>query len=233
MSELISEVIFNKNLIILQDLSDIKFETIEILEFDSSGNTSLLSPRQFFKEHYSISDVLRVIERIIRRVEPNIDFVPYRRNDTIQENSFSKNTITFHIDTMKPATVSPDNRIESGPRYRYTIRINHDDSLIYDVDAQLIDNYVQFRFYGKSRTEELEMADMFRHIMQVFGGSIQNLGVPVLRFIQGGLETSESLNNVSKYTPMFLDYLMRTEDIYITHRNLVNIITLETFFDSN
>lgn len=226
----IAEMIFNKNLMILEDLSDQRFDYVEIMNFDQqTGQIAISEMRQFFREHYHISDVMRIIKRIIDRVLPDVDFIPYRRNDTINEGSLVKNTITYYIDTMKPAVISQDgtNRLETGPRYRYSIRINRDDNLVYDVKAQMVDNYVRFSFYGKSRTEELELCELFRHLMYVFGGTIQNLGVPVLRFIQGGLENMEPMNNVAKYTPMFLDYLMRTEDLYVTHADLIKYISLE------
>lgn len=220
-----------RNTLLLHDQEIRDFDRFVVYQEDVNGNLQNLgNVKQFFANHMQIFDVTRVIGRILQNAANNtISVVPYKRNDVTPEGSTAQSIITYHVDTVKPARINQDNesaRYETTPRYRYTIIDITDNSHVTDVYGQNIDNYVQFRIYGRSVTETEQLMILTRTALQVFAGSVQNCGVPVFQFIQGGSLRDEQLSTDDKFRPMFLDYLIRTEDLYTFEVGLVQMIDI-------
>jgi len=105
--------------------------------------------------------------------------------------------------------------------------VHDSDDIIYPVYGQLIDHVVRFQFFGKTVTSTEEIMVLFRKLMEVFAGAIISGGVPVFQFIQGGQLNSSEVNRKFKRMPLFLDYLIRTEDLYVMQDPILKAIQTE------
>lgn len=224
-----STINYLRSIMYIQEDATLDFDHMMVyLDDPNSQLQPVGTVMNFFQSHLQIYDITRVIGRIFNEIYPDVDFVPWSRNDIIPQGAIQKSTVTYHIDTMLPARINQQNyaeRREMGPRYRYCIRdYSAPEVPIIDVYGQLVDNVLQFRFYGRSATESEQLAIGFRSMMQVFAGSIQTLGAPIVQWQQGGILRPEQLSATETHTPLFLEYLIRTEDLYTFDAKLIKLI---------
>jgi len=223
--------LYNRMLLFLSEDTPRNFLDAQVYLEDESQTTQWVTSMQFFQNHLEIYEVLRVITRITNKVNNTLVIQPYNAMYEKGESSVEKDTITYHIEQINPARINQDDapaRFEVKPRHRYNIKIVHDsDDIIYPVYGQLIDHVVRFQFFGKTVTSTEEIMVLFRKLMEVFAGAIMSGGVPVFQFIQGGQLNSSEVNRKFKRMPLFLDYLIRTEDLYVMQDPILKAIQTE------
>lgn len=220
---------FIRNLLMFTESTDQMFEQVKVYEAEGGNLVYAGQYKNFLEQSLPIFKIMNIIRRLIDRLDAGIKFVPHMRSDTVPEGSDEINMITYHLDTIRPGRVNQDNersRNEFAPRLRYTMMVNDDPDQVYDVYGQYIDNYVRFQFYGKTRSESEQMMVLFRRLMWVFTGTIQNSGVRVFRPEQGGTLRPDQINNKDKIAPLFLDYLVSTEDLYAKSIDLIKMIEI-------
>jgi len=219
-----------RELLSFRDNDNYSFEQISI--YNEATGKYTATDRNFYRGKLEIYDVTRIITQIVEQVglqyNVPLSVLPHKSVDTIGKDTEKKNYITYQIDTIKPALINDTDRREVKPRYRYTLRFtNSETSNIVSVYGQLIDHYIRFRIYGRTETETEQLMVMFRHLMEVYASIIMDRGgVDRFRFEVGGTLSSEHIGTDQRQDVMFLDYLVRTEDLYTLDEPIIKLIEI-------
>jgi hypothetical protein len=216
-----------RSIIFLRDNGEYALDEYEV--YLKSGGQPISTLKRFFDTHLQIYDITRSITNIIENIGEEYDIpinvIPHKRIDTIAQGEIRKNIVTYQIESLFPGDVGGGKR-EYKPRHRYNVRPIAEPSRSVSVYGQFVDNYVRFRFIGRTATETEELMVLFRHAVEAFAARVQNNGVAVFRFEEGGTQHSE-IHNRDRPDILYLDYLIRTEDLYSIERPIIKIIEIE------